>query len=125
LYSSILAIQQVKSGEFIGYSATYQTQQDSRIALVSIGYGDGYPRHVKAGTCVYINGILAPIVGKISMDKMAVDVTNYPSVQIGDPVELWGENLPIEYVAQQSGTIPYELMCQVGPRERLIDLFFK
>jgi alanine racemase len=125
LYSSILTIHEVGAGEFIGYSATYQTLKHSKIAIVPIGYGDGYPRHIQTGTCVSINGQLAPIVGRISMDKMTVDVTNYPSVQIGDPVELWGENLPIEYVAKQSGTIPYELMCQVGPRERLFDLFLK
>lgn len=125
LSSAVLAIHDLDQQEYIGYGATYQTQRTSRIAVIPVGYGDGYPRHIQPGTCVSILGHKVPIIGRVSMDKLTVDITDYPGVQIGDPVELWGKQIPIEYVALQSGTIPYELMCQVGPRERLLNLYLK
>lgn len=123
LVSEVFAINDLAAEEYIGYGASFQTYRPSRIAVIPIGYGDGYPRHVQAGTTVAIGGHRVPIVGRISMDKLTVDITDYSSIQIGDPVELWGDKVPIEYVAQQAGTIPYELMCQVGPRERLLNLY--
>jgi alanine racemase len=122
-YSSVLSVFEVEAGEYIGYGATHQFDTPAKIAIVAVGYGDGYPRHIEKGTLVLINGKPAPIVGRVSMDKITIDVTQYPSVVMGDLVELWGENLPIEYVAKQSGTIAYELMCQVGPRERMLNLY--
>jgi len=123
--SVVMAVQSLNADESIGYGATYVTQRISKIAVVPVGYGDGYPRHIKDGTCVQIGAYQAPIVGRVSMDKVTVDITDCTGVQIGDPVELWGARIPIEYVAKQAGTIPYELMCQVGPRERLLNLYFK
>lgn len=123
--SAIMAIHQVESGEAIGYGATFITSRSSLIGVVAVGYGDGYPRHVNQDAYVMIHQHRVPIVGKISMDMMMVDLTDYPGVQLGDPVELWGENLLIEEVAKFSGTISYELMCQVCPRERLLSLYFK
>lgn len=122
-YSKVMNVFEVSADEFIGYGATHQFQKPAKIALIPVGYGDGYPRHILKDTVVLINGKPAPIVGRVSMDKITADVTQYPSVVMGDLVELWGENLPIEYVAKQSGTIAYELMCQVGPRERLLNLY--
>lgn len=122
-YSRVMSTFDVSANEFIGYGATHQFKKSAKIALVAAGYGDGYPRNIEKDTVVLINGMPAPIVGRVSMDKITVDVTQYPSVVMGDLVELWGENLPIEYVAKQSGTIAYELMCHVGPRERLLNLY--
>lgn len=123
--SAIMAIHDIEAGESIGYGATFVTRRASVIGVVAVGYGDGYPRHVSNDAYVMIHQHRIPIVGKISMDMMMVDLTDYPGVQLGDPVELWGENLLIEEVAKFSGTISYELMCQVCPRERLLNLYFK
>lgn len=123
--SALMTIGDYPEGVSIGYGATFTTQRPSRIGVVAVGYGDGYPRHMQQGASVWIAGQLAPIVGRISMDMMTVDLTDCTGVQLGDHVELWGENLPIEKIAEQAGTIPYELMCQVCPRERLLELYIK
>jgi alanine racemase len=122
--SAIMTIWDYPAGASIGYGATFTTQRPSKIGIVAVGYGDGYPRHIKEGTSVWINAQLAPIVGKISMDMMAIDLTDCTGVKFGDIVELWGENLPIEKISKQAGTIPYEIMCQACPRERLLELYF-
>ena len=104
----------------IGYSGTWQSSMPSRIGIVAAGYGDGYPRHIDSGTPVWINGVRAPIVGRISMDMMTVDLTNCPDVCVGDRVELWGQHVPVEQVAKSAGTIPYELLCQVTERGKAV-----
>jgi alanine racemase len=114
--SAITALHQYSAGASIGYGGTHQLTRNSRIAVVPVGYGDGYPRHIAADTPVWINGMRAPIVGRISMDIMTVDVTDCHHVSLGDTVELWGANLPIETIAKSAGTIPYELLCQFAPR---------
>lgn len=124
-HSAIFVIHEFPANVSIGYGAAYVTQKPTRIGMVAVGYGDGYPRHVLPGTQVWINGQAAPIVGKISMDMMAIDITNCAGIHLGDLVELWGEHLPIEYVARQANTIPYEIMCQVCPRERILDFYSK
>jgi alanine racemase len=116
--SSITAIQVYPVGVHLGYGGIWTATRPSRIALVPVGYGDGYPRHVLPNTPVWVNGHLIPIVGRISMDMMTIDLTDYPSVQLGDSVELWGENLPIETIAEQAGTIGYELLNQITSRLR-------
>lgn len=123
--SALMSLWDYPKGASIGYGATFVTQRPSRIGIVAVGYGDGYPRHMQKGSAVWIAGQLAPIVGRISMDMMAVDLTDCTGVQLGDHVELWGENLPIEKIAEQAGTIPYELMCQVCPRERLLEFYIQ
>lgn len=122
--SALMTVWDYPKGVSIGYGATFTTKRPSTIGVVAVGYGDGYPRHVKEDTCVWINGQLAPIVGRISMDMMTVDLTDCTGVKFGDAVELWGENLPIEKISEQAGTIAYELMCQACPRERLLELYF-
>ncbi len=123
--SAIMAIHHLDLGESIGYGATFVTKRPSIIGVVAVGYGDGYPRHILSQAHVLIKSQHIPIIGRISMDMMMVDLTDYPGIQLGDPVELWGENLLIEEVARFTGTISYELMCQVCPRERLLNLYFK
>lgn len=123
--SALMTIWDYPEGASIGYGASFVTQRATRIGVVAVGYGDGYPRHMLPGTSVWIAGQLAPIVGRISMDMLTVDLTDCTGVKLGDHVELWGENLPIETIAEQAGTIPYELMCQVCPRERLLELYTK
>ena len=114
--SAVMSIHQYDEGECIGYGATWCCPRPSIIGVVPVGYGDGYPRHISAQTPVWINGCNVPIVGRISMDMMTIDITDCPHVRIGDRVELWGTHIPIEVVANQANTIAYELLCQVTQR---------
>ena len=114
--SALMAIHQYAAGESIGYGATWTCARTSIIGVIPVGYGDGYPRQIKANTPVWIAGRQVPIVGRVSMDMMTVDLTDCPPLDIGEPVELWGCHIPIEEIAKQAQTIGYELMCQVSQR---------
>ncbi|KTC68050.1 alanine racemase [Legionella birminghamensis] len=116
--SSLIAVQHYPSGARVGYGGEWQTQKHSKIGVVAVGYGDGYPRHIAANTPVWINGYQAPIVGRVSMDMMTVDLTHLPQAAVGDAVELWGVHIPVESIANAAGTIAYELICQLSPRVR-------
>lgn len=102
----------------VGYGGRWQSDRPSIIGIVAAGYGDGYPRHIQDNTPVWIQGRELPIVGRVSMDMLAVDLTSYPAVEVGMPVELWGENLLVERIAASAGTIAYELLCQISDRAR-------
>ncbi|STX51189.1 alanine racemase [Legionella busanensis] len=114
--SAISALHHYPAGVAIGYGATWQTKRPSIIGIVAAGYGDGFPRHISPNTPVWINGSLAPIVGRVSMDMLAVDLTDCFNIKIGDLVELWGKNILVETIAKSANTIPYELLCQLSPR---------
>jgi alanine racemase len=86
---------------------------------VAVGYGDGYPRHIANGTPALVNGAQAPVAGRVSMDMIALDVTDLPPVQAGDRVVLWGEGLAVETVAPHADTVSYELLCGVSQRVAL------
>lgn len=117
LRSEVIAIRELQKGEKVGYGGTWENKQEhSKIAIVSIGYGDGYPWHAKNGTPVLVNGERTGTVGRVSMDMLAVDISHLKTVKVGDPVTLWGEGLPIEEVARHAGTIPYELFCRFTER---------
>lgn len=118
LRSHIISIKLCSKGETVGYDATWRATRDSRIAIVCIGYGDGYPRHINQDAVVWIDDHYYPIVGRVSMDMMTIDISNDNNnqIQIGTSVELWGNHLPVEKVAQFAGTSPYELVTQVCHR---------
>jgi len=119
LQADIIAIHSIQSGETVGYGDTWQAKRPSIIATVAIGYADGYPRNAESGTPVFINGNIAPLVGRVSMDMITVDITdlaNIVNVEIGDSVELWGKNISIDVVANNSDTINYELLTRVSKR---------
>lgn len=118
LESHLIAVKSCKKGESVGYGAIWQAPYDTTIGVVAIGYGDGYPRHMRPETPVLVNGQRAPLVGRVSMDMLTVDLKHQPNAKINDPVELWGPNLPIEEIAQHAGTSAYELACQIGRRVR-------
>ena len=128
LRSRIVALQTVPAGEGVGYGESWRapgalagsTAQSSRIAVVAAGYGDGYPRHARNGCPVLINGKLAEIAGRVSMDLLTLDISANPNAQIGDTVTLWGEGLPVETVARYSGTISYELLTGVNQRVKFV-----
>lgn len=116
LYSQIIAIRTIPKGDTVGYGGTWVAGKTSRIATVALGYADGYPRHAPAGTPAWCNGHLVPLVGRVSMDMLTFDISALDAPQIGDKVQLWGDLLPINQVAEHIGTIGYELMTRVSKR---------
>ena len=116
LVSRVIARTQVRAGESVGYGATWRAKKDAEIAVVAIGYGDGYPRHISHEAQVLVNGTRCPIVGRVSMDMITIDVTHMPQVTPETEVVLWGEGLPLEEVADWAGTVNYELLCQITGR---------
>ncbi|CAK0745978.1 alanine racemase 1 [Gammaproteobacteria bacterium] len=117
--STLIAIRNVKRGETVGYGGAWESPTDTTIGTIAAGYADGYPRHAPSGTPVLVNGYRVPLAGRVSMDMLCVDLKEYPEAKIGDPVILWGENLPVEEVATAAGTIPYELLCHIAPRVKV------
>ncbi len=116
LQTEVIAVKPVRTGETVGYGGAWRALRDTRIAVVAAGYGDGYPRSTASGAPVQVNGRCAPLVGRVSMDMITVDVTDLPVVSVGDPVVLWGQGVPAEEVARYAGTIAYELICGVSQR---------
>lgn len=116
LTAQVISLREVSAGETVGYGASWTAPQGARIATVSCGYADGYPRHAPSGTPVLVNGQRAVLAGRVSMDMLAVDVSHLPDVQVGDSVELWGAQLPVDEVATACGTIGYELLSKVTAR---------
>jgi alanine racemase len=121
LRSRIIAVQQLKAGDCVGYGSTYTAVAEQRIGIVACGYADGYPRHAATHTPVLVDGIRSGTVGRVSMDMLTIDLSAAPQAGIGSEVTLWGRGpgdalLPIDEVARAAGTIGYELMCAVAPR---------
>jgi alanine racemase len=119
LSTQVIAVRDIDAGETVGYGDTWTARRPTTLAVIAAGYGDGYPRNVRSGTPVLINGKPFPLAGRVSMDMITVDVTDGPRPTVGDEVELWGKALPVEQVAENAGTIPYELLCGVSQRVRL------
>lgn len=117
LYSHIKDIKSVKKGETISYGGWFKAPSDMKVAIVPVGYGDGFMRSNRKGT-VMINGSEAPIVSIICMDYFMVDVTGLSSVNIGDTVTIIGEGHDASYWAKVSGTIVYEVLTLLNPRIR-------
>jgi alanine racemase len=116
LESAVIGLRRVPRGESVGYAAAWTAQRDSRIAILAGGYGDGMLRSLKDGSPVLIDGQRAPLVGRVSMDMIAVDVTDLPEPHVGTRCLLWGPGLPVEEVASAAGTISYEMLCGVRQR---------
>ena len=116
LRSQLIAIDNYRRGDRIGYGGTWVCPKDMAIGVVAIGYGDGYPRHAGSTTPVLVNGHKTTLAGRVSMDMITVDLSTVPEARIGDEVVLWGTGLPVEEVAESAGTISYELMCHVTSR---------
>jgi len=125
LHSKLIGTQQLKAGDTVGYGSRFVADRDMRIGVVACGYADGYPRVAPDGTPVLIDGIRVPLIGRVSMDMLCVDLTKAPQAGIGSEVTLWGRGptvnghptlLPIDEVARHCGTLSYELMCAISPR---------
>lgn len=115
LSSSVIAVREVKAGDAVGYGGSWVARHDTRLAVVAIGYGDGYPRSAGNKAHVLINGQRLPVVGRVSMDMITVDI-GQQQVAVGDKVILWGAELPVEQLALRVDTIPYELLCNITSR---------
>ncbi len=113
LRAPLISIKNLNEGDTIGYGCGYVCAKAMRVAVVAIGYGDGYPRHARTHTPVLVNGRRAPLLGRVSMDMISVDVSDI-ECRTGDMAELWGEALSVNEVAYHAGTISYELLCAVG-----------
>ncbi len=122
LHSELIAVNHIAKGEAVGYGATWRAPEALPVGVVAIGYGDGYPRHAPSGTPVLVNGQPMPLIGRVSMDMITVDLRGQPQACVGDPVVLWGEGLPAEIIAERAGTIAYELLCGVTQRVRCVEV---
>lgn len=116
LRSRLVAVSQRSRGDALGYGGTWRCPQDMPVGIAAIGYGDGYPRHAPSGTPVLVNGRRAQVVGRVSMDMIAVDLRGVEGAKVGDPVLLWGPGLSADEIARHAATIPYALFCGVTAR---------
>jgi alanine racemase len=120
LTTRVLFLKRVPADTPISYGRTFVTRRESLIAVLPIGYADGYPRSLSNRGSVLIRGRRAPVVGRVCMDLTMIDVTEVPDAAEGDDVVLIGTqreaSLPAEEVAEAAGTIAYELLCGIGPR---------
>lgn len=114
LTALLISIKPVLQGQAVGYGGAWTAQRDSTIGVLALGYGDDYPRSAYGLGQVLVNGVLCPIVGNVSMDMMAIDLTDVPSVALGMPVLLWGVALPVEQVAKWSHLSQYELLARMS-----------
>ncbi|MDR7016343.1 alanine racemase [Acinetobacter sp. 3657] len=113
--AEIIALNHIQQGEHVGYGSSFTATKNMKIAIVSVGYGDGYPRAYLKPNFVAINQQLVPVVGRVSMDMLAIDVTDIEA-EIGTRVELWGKHRLVDDVADANGTIGYELLCRLTQR---------
>jgi alanine racemase len=116
LKSALIGVQTLRAGDRVGYGGTFAADHDMRIGVVACGYGDGYPRQAPTGTPILVGGRRTRTVGRVSMDKICVDLDGIPGAAIGTPVTLWGEGLPADEVASAAGTVAYELFCALAGR---------
>jgi alanine racemase len=118
--SRLIAVHQLEVGETVGYGATFRCPEPMRVGVVAVGYADGVHRILPSGAPVLIHGQRAPMVGRVSMDMITVDLRGLPQAQVGDTVTLWGEGLPAEEVAEWAGTLAYELFCGLTNRVHFV-----
>jgi alanine racemase len=121
LASRLLAVQRLQPGDTVGYGSSFTADAALTIGVVACGYADGYPRHCTTGTPVLVDGVRTRLIGRVSMDMVAVDLTPVPQAGFGSEVTLWGRSasgtvLSIDEVAHAAGTLGYELMCALAPR---------
>jgi len=112
----VIAVRAIRQGESVGYGGIWTADKDSTVAVIAVGYADGYPREIAQGAPVLVNGVRYPLVGRVSMDLLCVQLDRTHSVKVGDRATLWGDDLPVEEIAEKAGTIPYTLLCGVTAR---------
>lgn len=120
-HSRLIAVKSLAAGETVGYGGQWVCPKATLLGVIAVGYGDGYPRSAVSGTPVLVKGVRVPLVGRVSMDMITVDLEQCPGAVPGDPVTLWGNLLPVEEIARFAKTIPYTLLCGITQRVRIID----
>lgn len=120
LVSKIISTHTVNTGESVGYGESWVADKPTRVGIIAMGYGDGYPRSAPSGTPVWCNGERLSTIGRVSMDMMCIRLGNDIKVNVGDEVELWGDNINANEVAHFCNTISYELFCQLTPRVKRV-----
>jgi alanine racemase len=120
LHTSLISLRHLRRGDRVGYGGTYTCPEDMPVGVAAIGYGDGYPRHAAQGTPVLVRGRRAPLVGRVSMDSITVDLRGVSGAAVGDEITLWGRGLPAEEIAERAGTISYALFCGVTARVKRV-----
>jgi alanine racemase len=121
LKSTIAQIRKVEAGDTVGYGRQGQVHRDSLIAVVRIGYADGFGRELGNGKGrMYINGGFAPVIGNVCMDMTMIDITDLPGIKEGDEAEIFGKKLPVQDVAKAAGTIAYEIMTGISQRVKRV-----
>ncbi len=121
LQSRIIAVQSLELGDTVGYGGAFAAERRMRIGVVACGYADGYPRHAPSGTPITVSGRRTRTVGRVSMDMLCVDLTHLPDTDVGSPVVLWGEGMPVEEVAAAADTVSYELLCALAARVPIVE----
>ena len=122
LTSEIIAVQDLRPGDRIGYAGTFEVARPMRVGVVACGYADGYPRHAPTGTPIVVGGSRTRTLGRVSMDTLCADLTGIPDTCVGTPVTLWGAGLSADEVALAAGTVSYELLCALAPRVPVIEV---
>jgi alanine racemase len=122
LESRLIAVQDLRPGDTVGYGGMFRVERPMRIGVVACGYADGYPRHAPSGTPVQVSGRMTGTVGRVSMDMLCVDLAPVPEAKPGSRVVLWGgEGVPVERVAESAGTVSYQLLCALASRVRIVE----
>jgi len=118
LQARILQVRRVDAGSTVGYGATHRFDRQARLATIGLGYADGFMRSLSNRGGAYIGGHRAPIVGRVSMDLVTIDITDIPEheAQVGTWVDLIGRHNPVDTVAAEAGTIGYEILTSLGRR---------
>jgi len=120
LSTQLIALHDLPVGVAVGYGSRHTTTRPTRLGVIGMGYGDGYPR-VVTDSRVLVNGHVVPVIGRVSMDMMTVDLTDLPDAPaLGDPVTLWGQGLDVDQIARAAGTLSYELFTRLSPRPRRV-----
>ncbi len=124
--SEIIGVQPIQAGDSIGYGNRFTATETTRIGVVACGYADGYPRHAGLlgsqhphGAPIAVCGKTTRTLGRVSMDMLFCDLSNIPEADVGSPVELWGNQIPVDAVAEASDTVGYELLCAVSSRVQI------
>lgn len=121
LSTQLIAINRIGKGARVGYSGTWICPEDMLVGVAAVGYGDGYPRSAAAGTPVLVGDQRVSLIGRVSMDLITLDLREAPHARVGDRVELWGPQLPVEIIAAHSGTISYDLTCGMTRRVLFVE----
>ena len=116
VFATVIAVNHLAKGESVGYGLAWKSPRNTKIGIVACGYGDGYPRLVSRGAQVLAKGVRTDVIGRVSMDTLAIDLADIPQLKVGSRVQLFGEGLPVEEIAAVANTIAYDILCSINPR---------